>query len=180
MLAIQARSLITSLKSLLLPASFSNYKDGIDWRTCRGLIFSLDVQISDNVRGHPNEARQTIHVAILGSHSAFMTTTPLFGWDTSTKWKNVGNHDSCWIDSVDTELTQTYFAMCNQVNNKKAPVALSQYSTLNLFRPVSFVEATLDWDQARNKADDQQYWKQIQILRVLTKAEFDAYDHKEL
>ncbi len=180
MVAIKARSVITCIKTLLLPTSFNNYKDGVDWRTSRGLVFSIDVQVSDTVRGHPNEARQTIHVAILGSHNAFMAVTPLFGWDNSTVWKNVGNHDSCWIDSVETELTQTFFAMCKQVNSKKAPAALSQYSTLNLFRPVSFVEATLDWDKVRNETDGQQYWKQVQAIRILTKAEFDAYDHKEL
>ncbi len=95
------------------------------------------------------------------------------------KWENVGNHDSCWIDAVDSRLSEVYFEMCAQVNKDKAPKLLNEYSDFDLFHPVEFVEVTLDWDTERNKEHGHQYWKKVTDFKLITRAEFDAYDKQD-
>lgn len=177
MLDIRADSIIRSLKDLLMPNHFHNYD--CERKVFRGLILSFDITISE--RDTNKEDRKAVHVLVAGNSNAFVAESGerITSWNYGgTVWKNVGNHDSCWIDSIDTELSQLYFRMCETVNKDVAPVTLNTYNTMNVFCPITLVEVALESDVVRNKESGSSgsYWKLVKSIKKLTKAEFNAYE----
>lgn len=181
MIDISARYVISSFKDMLLPDGHQNYRyNQHDPRSnvhliARGLRFSFDIRISASGNSLANASNANVQVLVVGNHKAFVK----FG---NADWVNVGNHDSCWIDSVESELRRTYFDMCDYVNaplpkgKKIPPRDMNQFTTMDIFNKPQFVEVALSYDLVRNKEHGSSYWYQVDTLRRLTMAEFMAYE----
>lgn len=180
MININARSVIYSARNLLMPQQQSNSIRGGEYpiRTERGLLFALDTNISHR-DSHKNgkEARGFIYVLVCGHSTAFVSYRPYNELD---KWENVSNHDSCWIDAIETELNSFYFRLCKLADDMVAPRDLDQRTWFSVFgHDMQFVEIKTTPDDERNKAHGSSYWKKIQSLRKIEIDEFCAYHKKE-
>lgn len=177
MIEIQARSVIQTLRNLLMPQTENNVKrlGSMPENFYRGLKFTFDVTISLTEAAQSQQTRQTISVLIVGDHYAFVAHKKFASRDALT-WDNVGNHDSCWIDSVESKLSKIYFDMCDSVSNTTAPVNLRQHSWFYFLGPsIEYVEVQMEWDDILNVANGSQYWRTIKTVRPISQLEFAAY-----
>lgn len=172
MIQISSHSVIHSLKNLLLPSDENHVHYGVDrasnkWRS---IGFTLDVSVSE--RNTENKARALVSILIVGAQMAFYRVSS-FG-DMPVKpapYKNVSNHDSCWIDALDAELAKTYFAMCDTVNPDAAPITLDTNTWFHGTAP-KFYEVTLADDVERNEVYGSKYWHKINSQTQITKQQF--------
>jgi hypothetical protein len=90
-----------------------------------------------------------------------------FQWQTIplNAWRNVGNHDSCWIDSVESALNHHYFEMCHEVNPGVAPASLSHFTSFGLNDMWTEVLVKREPCKLRNKKHDE-YWYKITEIKV--------------
>lgn len=181
MINIGARSIIYSLKYLFLPDNELNKRreagapsNAPMW--CRGFGVTIDTRIyHQDCHENGKQDRRFIHILIVGDHNAFVAHSSIGVRD--PEWVNVGNHDTCWIDSVETELNRIYFDMCKAVDDTVAPRELNQQTWLSIFgNDIKFVEAQMAYDDERNTATGCHVWKKVTALKELTLAEFAAYN----
>lgn len=104
-----------------------------------GFVVSLNCSISNHRAVKTREDRRYIHIMICAPHHAFIYIPAHGDWNNNwlhgvplDRWANVGNHESCWIDSVETALSQIYFDMCKHVAEDKPPASLSQFISFGL------------------------------------------------
>lgn len=179
MIEIGARSVIYSARNLLMPQRQCNSKRS-EWpmRTARGLMFAIDTTMSHR-DSHANgkEARGFIYILICDHSTAFVTQRPYTELD---KWENVSNHDSCWIDSIETALSEFYFKLCTLADDTVAPCDLNQRTWFHIFgHDMQFVEVQTLPDDEKNKSYGSSYWKKIKSLKKIDIEEFVAYNKKE-
>lgn len=181
MINIQVRSVIHTLRNLLMPQTENNVKrlGSMPENLYRGLKFTFDVSVSfEATRTYQKskQVRSTIEVLIVGDHYAFVACKD-FASREETSWDNVGNHDSCWIDSVESKLSKIYFDMCNATGAGGTPPAdLRQQSWFYALGPsIEYVEVRMEWDDILNVVNGSQYWRKIKIIRPISQLDFLAY-----
>lgn len=86
--------------------------------------------------------------------------------------KNVGNHDACWIDSIDTAMTEVYFEACSDVLTRSGlKLCPCDLDSEVYFDKAEVVGVTLRQDTERNKEHGFNYWYQVsEPLQELSKA----------
>lgn len=138
--------------------------------TTRGVVFNFDVSIHDPKGDSTKTARTGVQVLVAGNHWAFGASGPSLHWGHDTQWANIGNHGSCWIDAVDTFLSDHYFSLCEVANPHARPADLEQQTWFSPFRPLQFVEVTLVQDPDNPGLSNA---KKVTRVRSITKQDFD-------
>lgn len=172
MIQISSHSVIHSLKNMLLPSDENHVHYGADRASnkWRAIGFTMDVSVAE--RGTNNKARALVSILIVGAQMAFYRRSD-FG-DMPAKpqpYKNVSNHDSCWIDALGTELSKTYFDMCDHVNPNVAPVLFDTDAWFHGTSP-RFYEVMIADDAERNEVHGSKYWHTISSQTPITKQQF--------
>src|ERR1700730_15123233 len=95
------------IKALVRQANFKGNLDTEGFKT--GLVFSFEFHCDYFSEVGNADQRETVHFMILGRSNAFIRRgspgefRPSLSATKPEEWINIGNHDSCWIDSVDSE-----------------------------------------------------------------------------
>lgn len=180
MITVDARSLVYAFKEFFLPFNEVNQIGPWPRLYCRGILVSFNVSLwhrESTTKG--TDQKRVITVLVAGHHTAFVTDC--FDWKNNLDtFENVGNHDSCWIESVQTKLMEIYFAMCKEVDDDTAPRDLNQFTSLGLFGDAPrLVEVELELDKERNVKHGSDYWRKVKTLKTITKEEFYAFGAKK-
>ncbi len=77
----------------------------------------------------------------------------------NTEWINLSNHDSCWIDAIRSFFNEIYFELCENVNNKVAPITLETNVCLGFSQIFELINVDLITDPIREPGNN--YWKKI-------------------
>jgi hypothetical protein len=82
------------------------------------------------------------------------------------RWENVGNHDTCWIDAVESRINEVYFSMCEKVNPNIAPKDLS----LNCFQGIIADKPwrTMRAKHIKDESKPDNYWRILTELEEVT------------
>lgn len=163
MIGLTAENMIAEIKEIVLPRD--SYKFGDTRR--KGILFGLRYSIRSHEESDDElftfGAEQEVAVLIVAPHSVFfmevedrifdLTKIPL------DKWENTSNHDSCWRSDGLRKLTETYFRLCNKVNEDRVAAGFEEVApvTMNhnvwtrlcnpLWKPVEVELAKSDQDK---------------------------------
>lgn len=135
-------SIIRSVYDMNKPEMISmDYDTGE--QIAKGLLFAFDVSVSYWNKEEEYNERRKLYVA-LGPHKAWCAETS-FARNSrddlmALNWVNVGNHDSCWINSVESWLNAVYFNMCHAVaddiEDNECHIYTHEPMCEKLFRPI--------------------------------------------
>ena len=128
-----------------------------------GIQMLLDVRISYDGATGDGAISTFLWVLFSGNTHVWVGTSdhPL---TPPEKWENVGNHDSCWADSLDSTFSTLYFNMSEcvikQLKVDVAPKDLTQFVWFSKIDPVQWVYVTHEKDSEKNKHGDS-YWRKL-------------------
>lgn len=121
----------------------------------RGLITSYDVRFANHNKDEPTTSAAAVHVLVADNHKAFVAVQyddPFTRWDNDKLvWTNVGNHDSCWIDSIESALSEIYFTLAESCDPTVAPIKLHKFVSHQMGTSVTFVEVDMMRDDSNPK-----------------------------
>ena len=135
------------------------YDDG--QYTATGMFFEFAVELNsfDNEKEYSSD-RQNIYILVVG-HRGWVKTEPFAvnSKFTTIGWKYTGDHDSCWHYGIRNEITDVYFSLAEQLNQRRqeaglstiSPVEMSQYVSTwdKLFQPIK-----VQWHKTKKQREN--------------------------
>lgn len=121
----------------------------------KGLLVSLDVQLTSHLRGGLESPffRREVHLLYsryqgAGSYISVFSFVKRYGGGHDPKkfeWKHEVTHDSCWRDL--TLINNVYFEAAAEINKKRvdvglpevAPFSMTDHSAFDIFKPFQWV-----------------------------------------
>lgn len=142
-----------------------------------GVLFDITMEVyDDRLDYNKREAGKSIrffYIAFCGNTSVFTASRERlkdsglglrhFSEIQPEEWDNIGNHDSCWRDSVRSFLSEQYFAMCEEVNAEARPCDLTNDCQLGLIDPWKEVKMVTASDEEK---EPRGYWKKLVKIEV--------------
>jgi hypothetical protein len=124
MFQMNVSSAVCMLWNTLRPKQFSRDEEGYE----EGLIVRVDLRLFESP-GSDNGCCAELVFLFAGDTSVWVASCPLGGWGgiSLDSWDNVSNHDSCWSDGVEREISKLYFRFAKEINPNKAPVDMHQF-----------------------------------------------------
>lgn len=123
-------STIAGIKNKVLPATYCGEKEQ------PGILFTLDMRVSSHENGDSFNAAADIGVLIVNPHSVFVAerlNRPFCFVDAPLdQWKNTSNHNSCWKSDGLLPLTETYFRLCEEINELRVEAGLPKIASKDM------------------------------------------------
>lgn len=173
--------LITSIVSKILDEPGMRMPEYLEPRQLlynTGVLFDLTLEVYDDAlewqEREKTKSQRFYFVAFCGNTSVFVVSRERTDGDLGLRhlndidpneWENLGNHDSCWRDSLQSWMNDTCWKMCDEVNQKTgfnvAPIKLTTDCQVGFINPWSEVKMVTIPD----KDKDDSYWRKIQSIK---------------
>jgi hypothetical protein len=164
MFTLNIRSVIYALREAVHPHHGIFYEKD-DEGFIPGLILAFNYSVDDYESSKRKSANGLFHILIAGHSTVFFSaSTPTDRrqyWNLipSKDWTNIGNHESCWIDSIENAAKGVYFNACAIVNPNKPPAKLTTMCSLGgIGNPYTLVRA-----KYKNRDEDLYFKDLIEI-----------------
>lgn len=125
MFAVNLRSYFRAVRNSLIPDDYPRQTEFRDDGTIVTPGFSVSFDLTVRSRKDIDKRSETSVYLILCKNTTVMFAEgDRYPAPQLSEYRNISNHDSCWIDSIQQEFTGIYFRMCREVDDSVAPIEL--------------------------------------------------------